>query len=134
PQNALVIYGLFPPPTAAPNAPTNLLGQPASTTQINLGWTDNATVPNVADSFYVDQSPNGINNWQQIAITGTSDLQVSGLTADTTYYFRVRAHNSLGFSDYAYTAAATSNGSHNINYSNGFITVVGAFTFNGGAA
>jgi hypothetical protein len=133
PNNVLVVYGLLPPPTAVPNAPTKLLGQPASTMQINLGWTNNAVAPNLADSFYIEQSPNGVSGWQQIAITATPNVSVSGLAANTTYYFRVRAHDSLGFSDYAWTAAATSSGSHNIDFSAGFPSAAN-FTLNGGAA
>jgi fibronectin type 3 domain-containing protein len=142
PNNVLDVYGLLPPPTGAPNAPTGLVAQPTSSTQINLAWTDNSGSPNFADGFYVEESPNGSTNWTQIAVlTGTNPgYLVTGLTAATPYYFRVRAHNGFGFSGYTNVSAATTPpaGSHSIDYSGGFTTAnttasatQGGLAFNG---
>src|SRR5205085_5458174 len=67
PNNFLVVYGLIPPPTMAPAAPSNLGAQPVSSSQVNLTWTDNSVSPNQAFGFYIEQSPNGTSNWTQIA-------------------------------------------------------------------
>jgi fibronectin type 3 domain-containing protein len=143
PNNVLNVYGLLAPPTGAPSDPVGLIAQPTSATQMNLAWTDTSTSPNFADSFYVEESPNGSTNWTQIAIAGGTNggYLVTGLTASTPYYFRVRAHNSLGLSGYSNVSGATTPpaGVHSIDYSGGFTTAnttpgasQGGLTFNGG--
>ena len=132
-NSALVVYGLIPPPNAPPEAPSDLVGVPASTTQINLIWTDHSRAPNTADDFYVERSTNGSADWSEIAVAPATSYSVSGLAPGTTYYFRVRAHDALGFSDYAYTASATPDaGGVAIDDSGGFASADG-LRLNGGA-
>src|SRR5207253_10908073 len=89
--------------------------------------------PNLPDYFAVEQSPNGNNNWTQIATPTSTSYVVSGLSPATIYFFRVRAHNVLGFSGYSNISSATTNasGTHSINYPNGFTGAAASFTFNG---
>ena len=87
-------------------APSNLVATPASQTQINLSWTDNS---NNESGFKIEQSPNGTSGWTQIATVGINATTYSntGLTCNTTYYYRVRAYNAGGDSGYSNTANAT---------------------------
>lgn len=91
-------------PPVAPAAPSNLTAAAASSTQINLAWTDNS---GNEDGFYIERSPNG-TTYTQIASVGsnTTAYSSSGLTASTTYYYRVRAFNSIGASNYTTAASA----------------------------
>jgi fibronectin type 3 domain-containing protein len=134
PNNFLVVYGPIAPPTQPPAAPSNLTATPVSSAQINLSWTNNDTSPNIADSYQVEQSPNGSTGWTQITniTNGANTYAVGGLTAGTTYYFRVRAHDVIGYSAYTATAGGTTNASsvHSINYPTGFTGASSSFTFN----
>jgi fibronectin type 3 domain-containing protein len=139
PNNFLVVYGIRAPQTQAPAAPSNLAAQPVSSSQINLTWTDNSVTPNQAFGFYIEQSPDGMSNWTQIATASGTSYAVGGLQATTTYYFRIRAYNSIGTSAYnGPVSATTSNQGNVINYPapNGFGTYPagGALQLNGGAA
>ena len=91
---------------AAPAAPSALAATTVSTTQINLSWTDNATNET---GFKIERKTGSGGTYAQIAtvnadVTGYSD---TGLTATTTYYYRVRATNSIGDSAYSNEANAT---------------------------
>ena len=89
---------------APPAAPTVLTAQAASTSAINLSWQDNSANE---DSFHVQQLVNGA--YQEIQILGPNmtSVQIGGLTAATTYSFRVVAANAIGFSAYSNVATAT---------------------------
>lgn len=91
-----------PPPPAAPNG---LTATAISATQINLTWTDNS---GNETSFKIERSTDGVN-FSQIATVGANVTSYSntGLSAATTYYYRVRASNSGGDSAYSEVASAT---------------------------
>ena len=96
-----------PPP--APAAPSSLTATAASSTQINLSWTDNSTNE---DGFRIERCQDaGCTNFVEIATVGAGVVSYSntGLTAATTYQYRVRAYNSGGNSAYSNTATATTN-------------------------
>jgi len=80
-----------------PIAPTNLLAPAASSSQINLTWTDNS---NNQTSFKVERATNSSFTQNLTLVTTTVANATSyintGLSADTTYYFRVRATNADG--------------------------------------
>jgi hypothetical protein len=94
---------------SAPTAPSNLTATAASTSQINLSWTDNS---NNETGFRIERSPDGSTGWTEIATpaANTTTYQNTGLTASTTYYYRVRAYNASGNSGYSNTANATTTG------------------------
>ena len=95
--------GSGPDPTA-PAAPTDL-GASAGKKKITLSWTDNA---NNEDGFKIERSSDG-SSFTQIATVGANaeSYTNTGLASGSTYYYRVRAHNSVGDSAYSNTASAT---------------------------
>ncbi len=94
-----------------PDAPTTLTATAVSSSQIDLGWTDNA---NDEDGFEVEWSLDG-NNFSHLATLGSNVTSYSdtGLSASTTYFYRVRAFNGSGNSAYSNTANATTQGGGN---------------------
>ena len=93
---------------AAPplNAPSGLTATAASTSQINLAWTDNSS----NESNFVIQRATNSSFTSPTAITvaaNATSYQDTGLSASTTYYYRVQATNSSTSSSYSNTANAT---------------------------
>jgi GH18 family chitinase len=89
-----------------PAAPGNLTASATSSSQINLSWTDNSTNET---TFRIERAPNGSTNWASIATVNSNITTYSntGLSASTTYQYRVRAENTSGNSGYSNTASAT---------------------------
>ena len=89
-----------------PAAPSSLSANSAGTDAISLGWNDNASDES---GFYLERSPNGSSGWSVVATLGANDSAHvdSGLSADTAYYYRLRAFNAYGESGYTNVASAT---------------------------
>jgi hypothetical protein len=89
---------------AAAAAPTNLSAVAASSSRIVLTWTDNAA--NEA-GFKVERGTDGVV-FSQIAQLGANVTTYSntGLIADTTYHYRVRAYDGTNHSAYSNVASA----------------------------
>jgi hypothetical protein len=87
-------------------APGNLTATAVSSNQIDLAWTDNS---DNESGFKIERSPNGTNGWTQIDIVeaNVTTYNNTGLTRSTTYYYRIRAYNAGGDSDYSNIANAT---------------------------
>jgi hypothetical protein len=77
----------------------------SSSSNINLSWVDNS---DNETGFDIERSLNG-STWSLITTVASnvSSYANSGLTASTTYYYRVRAKNTAGNSSYTNTASAT---------------------------
>jgi carboxypeptidase T len=89
-----------------PSAPTNLTATPASSSQINLNWVDNAVTE---QGFKIERCTGaGCSDFAQIATVGANVTSYAntGLTASTSYSYRVRAYNGAGDSDYSNPASA----------------------------
>jgi photosystem II stability/assembly factor-like uncharacterized protein len=72
------------------NAPPNLTLTPATTSSINLNWTDNSSDE---DKFIIERSPDGTNGWTKIDSVGANVTSYTntGLSYNTDYYYRVYA-------------------------------------------
>ena len=92
--------------TTPPAAPANLAATAVSSTQINLSWVDS---DNTEQGFKIERCAGpGCSDFAQIAMVGANVASYSstGLTASTSYSYRVRAYNAAGDSGYSDTATA----------------------------
>jgi|GEM_PF-842171 len=92
-------------PLAPPLTPTNLTAAAISTSQINLTWTDASTNET---GFKIERRVSGGSFSQIITLPAdTTSFANSGLSAGTTYIYRIRATNTAGDSDYTADARVT---------------------------
>lgn len=89
-----------------PSAPTALTATASSASQINISWTDNA---NNETGFAIERSLSSTTGFAPITTVASNvtSYQNTGLSAATTYYYRVTATNSAGASAYSNEASAT---------------------------
>ena len=102
--NALIIQAYED--DGLPLAPSNMFANPDSKTQISLNWADNSS-DEIGFELWRAQSSN--SNYQLLAdlnpdVTSYTD---NGLIANTTYYYKVRAKNDNGTSEYSNVAKAS---------------------------
>ena len=85
-----------------PNQVTGLSATAASSSQINLSWNN----PTGTEAGYkIERSTSSGSGYSQIATTTSTSYSSTGLSASTTYYYRVRAYTSPG-GDGAYSSVA----------------------------
>src|SRR5437016_10342503 len=97
-----------PPDTTPPTAPINLTATAASASQINLAWT--ASTDNVGVTGYRIERCQGAacSNFAQISAATATTFSDMGLTASTSYSYRVRATDAANnLSAYSSTASAS---------------------------
>src|SRR6201997_1717611 len=105
-NSSTVASGVIPD-TQPPTAPSGLTAT-VSGSQINLSWT--ASTDNVGVTGYrVERCQGaGCSTFAQIATPTTTSYSDTGLTASTSYSYRVRAADGAGnLSSYSSTASAT---------------------------
>ena len=93
--------------TQPPSAPTALTGNSASNSQINLSWV--ASTDNVGVTGYLIErcSGGGCTNFAQVGTATATSYIDTGLTASTSYSYRVRATDAAGsLSAYSTMASA----------------------------
>jgi glucose/arabinose dehydrogenase/chitodextrinase len=96
------------PDTTPPTVPSGLTASAVSTSRIDLAWT--ASTDNVAVAEYRVERCSGANctNFAQVGTSATTAFSSTGLTANTTYRFRVRAADAVpNLSAYSAIAPAT---------------------------
>jgi CSLREA domain-containing protein len=109
PDGAACDIGAYEGTVAVPTVPvpTNLTATAASYQAINLSWLDNA---NDETNYRVERSLNG-SDWAEITILAANAVahSDSGLTCDTTYWYRVRAYRAADtlYSAYSNIVSAT---------------------------
>jgi len=89
-----------------PTAPSSLAASAVSASQINLTWADNSSNE---VNFELQRSNNSAFTANLVTTTlgaNVTSASATGLTARTTYYFRVRATNASGASAYSSTVSA----------------------------
>jgi len=100
------LYALGDPPSPPPDAPSDLLASTVSTGEIDLSWADNSTDE---DAFDILSSEDGVSFGYLSSVgVDVTNFTDSGLVADTTYWYRVRAISvANGPSADSNTASAT---------------------------
>jgi hypothetical protein len=98
--NATGAYSVTLTAATPPAAPSALTATVGSATAVNLTWADNSTNET---GFLIERKTGSSGTWAQIASAGANARTYSntGLSAGTTYYYRVRAYNALGNSAYS---------------------------------
>jgi hypothetical protein len=93
------------PAPAVPAAPSSLSATAISKTRIDLNWIDNA---DNETAFKIERSKRVNTNFTQIATVGQDVTSYSdtNVKKNTLYYYRVRATNEYGDSDYSNEASA----------------------------
>lgn len=99
------------PDTQAPGLPTNLAASANGTTAINLNWTASTDDVGVA-SYRVERCQGvGCTGFAQVAAPAGTSYGDTGLTAGTSYSYRVRASDAAGnLSGYSAVATASTTG------------------------
>ena len=89
-----------------PTPPSGLVANVVSSSQISLSWVDNSDNEN---GFKVERKTGAGGAYSQIAVVGANGTSFpdSGLSPDTTYYYRVRSYNTAGDSGYSNESSAT---------------------------
>jgi titin len=90
----------------APTAPSSLTATTVSNTQIDLAWADNS---GNEDGFKIERKTGAAGTYAEVGTVGANVASYSdnGLDPATEYFYRVRAHNAGGQSDYSNEANAT---------------------------
>jgi hypothetical protein len=94
-----LLFGILVPQTP-PIAPSSLSVSSVSSSQINLVWSDNSTNET---AFQIEQSLTSGSGFTLVATTSPNitSYTVTGLTANTQYFYRIRAINTGGTSAYS---------------------------------
>lgn len=105
PSNGQGIYVLDPHKDMSngmlPASPANLIGKVISVNQVIISWTD---LSNNELGFELERSAKDSLHFEQIKFLIDNTTSFKDLTVnDTTYYYRIRAINSMGHSTYSNT-------------------------------
>ncbi len=90
----------IPTPVTIPNDPSNLVATAITSRRIDLSWHDNSD--NEA-GFKIERRTETEGSYKQIATVGPDITTYAdrGVVENTTYYYRVRAYNTVGHSSYS---------------------------------
>jgi len=106
------VFGLFPPPTQAPAAPTNLTATGLSSTQIRLDWTN--PPPNAGAQATAVKVFRSVGDDQHFGTTPVATVAGSATTYTDTvadpnqvYFYKIEASNVIGDSPFSNVASAS---------------------------
>jgi subtilisin family serine protease len=93
------------PPADAPDTPEDLEAEAVSAAQIDLSWTDNAS----DESGFKIERATLSEGYRHVITLGPNEESYNdpGLSESTTYYYKVRAFNAAGDSEYSNEDDAT---------------------------
>ncbi|WP_165420392.1 malectin domain-containing carbohydrate-binding protein [Edaphobacter modestus] len=107
-QGFLVVAGLKGTAAAVPAAPSALSAETASSTSINLSWTNNASTDPSLAGFHVFRATNANGPFTLLSLSAQgTDFSDSTVSPNTQYFYRVTAFNGAGDSSPSNTASAT---------------------------
>ncbi|MFO7152183.1 MAG: IPT/TIG domain-containing protein, partial [Bacillota bacterium] len=89
----------YRPPRTKPDTPEDFIARRLDETAILLTWSEALN----ANYYEIYGATSSRGPFKYIDKTTDTSYIVTGLEPDTRYYFRVRAANELGFSDFTYT-------------------------------
>ncbi len=104
-QNYEIHKNRYFTPTAAPQAPTDLVINSVTENQIKITWTDNATSE---DKFVIEYAMNETGPFSVLAesIVNVNNFSHDNLSNNQVYFYRVKAENGIGSSDYSNVLSA----------------------------
>lgn len=87
------------PPVSTPSAPSYLSANTVSSSRIDLIWTDNS---NNETGFKIERRTDATSFVEIATVSANVTTYTNtGLSEGTKYYYRIRAYNSAGYSDYS---------------------------------
>lgn len=97
-EYSAIVSGTTPADTTPPNVPANLAASVVSSTQIDLTWNASADAGGSGLSGYRLERCQGVGctNFAQIVQQSGRTYSNTGLSASTTYRYRVRAYDAAG--------------------------------------
>ena len=106
-SDSSIVYAIIANSNAVLTAPTSLTATVASTSQIYLMWDP----VSYQAYYYVYRATSPSGTYTMVATPTATTYTDSGLTQNTTYYYKVQAVNSGGLSSYSSLAYATTTNS-----------------------
>lgn len=104
----ILLWIVWPKPETIPNAPSNLTAEAINSSSIKLSWKDNS---NNETGFKVYRNLSNADEESSTLVTTTladiTSYTDAGLSASTTYYYRVKATNKKGDSNWSNTVSVT---------------------------
>ena len=99
-------------PAPVPSLPGNLVAAGASSTQANLSWNASTETGGTVNNYLVERCQGaGCTNFAQIGTSTVTTFGDTGLTAGTSYNYRVRASDTAGaLSPYSNISAVITSG------------------------
>lgn len=88
----------------APAVPQTVTANCVSVGQVRVTW---SATNGGQDGFRLERSTDAQRFLEIASVAGTNAFDDPGLTSGTTYYYRLRGYNKLGFSDYSTVAVTT---------------------------
>jgi uncharacterized protein YxeA len=93
--------------SSAPSAPSSVTASAASSSSITVSW---STVSSVS-GYYVYRAASSGGTYSYITSTTSASYTDTGLSSNTTYYYKVSAYNSYGEGSLSSYASAATSGS-----------------------